>query len=466
MKFKDYKLDTKVLQSIEQLGYQEPLLVQTKVIPEILKGKDVIIKAKTGSGKSAAFLIPIINNINFEDNKPSALILTPTRELAIQIKDDAAHLGIYKKLKAIAIYGRVPFKEQIIDLSQRVHIVAGSIGRVLDMIERGHLDLSCIKYVVIDEADEMFQMGFIEKLSDILAYIKQDHLTVLCSATFNPHILDIQERYMRSDFELIEITSKKPDITETFYEVENKRKEQSLEVLLAKTKLESAIIFTNYQESVEKIHTRLCRLGISATMIHGGLDQKVRIYNLNDFSKGKYRILVATDIAARGLDIDAVSHIINFDMPTDQDIYTHRIGRSARVDAKGIAISFVTSKDMSLVETLKKEVVSFPYELTVNNNYGHLKLSKIIKKDKYADISANIYKIYLNGGKSKKIRPTNIVAAICDIDGVTSEDIGVISVQSNQSFVDILNGKGELVLAGLRKSGVKGKQLKVQKAKK
>jgi len=465
MKFRDYKLDSNLLKAINQLGYEKPLEVQEKVIPKIMDNKDVIIKAKTGSGKSAAFLIPIINNIKFEDNKASALILTPTRELAIQIKDDASHLAIYKKLKAVAIYGKVPYKQQIVDLNQRVHIVVGSIGRVLDMIERGHLDLSMIKYVVIDEADEMFKMGFIEELSEILSYIKQQHLTVLCSATFNPKVIEIQEKYMASDYELIEVVADKPNIEEVFYQVENRHKLQALEVLLANTDIDSAIIFTNHQESVDQVYTRLSRLRIPVTKIHGGLDQKIRIFNLNDFSKGKFRILVATDIAARGLDIDSVSHIINYDMPTNKDIYTHRIGRSARVSATGIAINFVASNDSKVMESLDREVLDFIYPLDVNNNFNHLQAITSLKKDKYADINSNIFKIYLNGGKSKKIRPTNIVAAICDIEGVTNDDIGVISVQSNQSYVDILNGKGQLVIDGLRLSGVKGKKLKVQKAK-
>jgi len=466
MKFKDYKLDKDLLQAINKMGYKETLEVQEKVIPHILKKKDVIIKSKTGSGKTASFLVPIMNDIDFEDNKPSALILTPTRELAIQIKEVASNLGVYKKLKTVSIYGRAPFKDQITDLKQRTHIVSGSIGRVLDMIQRGHLDLSQIKYVVIDEADEMFKMGFIEKLTEILSYIPNEHTTILCSATFNDKILEIQDNYMKLDHVFVEIESEDPKIDQKFYEVYEEDKMLYLDTILATLNIESAIVFSNYQATVDRIYNHLDRKGVAVTMIHGALDQKVRIYNLNDFSKGKFRVLVATDIAARGLDIDEVGHIINFDMPTDTDIYTHRIGRSARVDNSGVAISFVTKNDKDMLKKLDKEISEFEYSLDSKKNLSKLSKSLKTKNDKFAGIKSTVFKVYMNGGKSKKIRPTNIVAAICDIDGVTAEDIGVISVQDNQSYVDILNGKGKLVVAGLRKSGVKGKKLKIQEANK
>jgi superfamily II DNA/RNA helicase len=466
MKFKDYKLDKDLLLAINKMGYKETLEVQEKVIPNILKKKDVIIKSKTGSGKTASFLIPIMNDIEFEDNKPSALILTPTRELAIQIKEVASNLGVYKKLKTVAIYGRAPFKDQITDLKQRTHLVSGSIGRVLDMIERGHLDLSHVRYVVIDEADEMFKMGFIEKLTQILSYIPNDHTTVLCSATFNHRILEIQDNYMKLDHEFVEIESEAPKIDQKFYKVTEDEKMMYLDTILANLDVESAIVFSNLQVTVNSIFDHLARKGVAVTMIHGGLDQKDRIYNLNDFSKGEFRILVATDIAARGLDIDEVGHIINFDMPTDKDLYTHRIGRSARVDNTGVAVSFVTKNDTDLLKKLGKETTEFEFDFESRKNLNKLSSSLTNKIDKFAGIKSTVFKVYMNGGKSKKIRPTNIVAAICDIDGVLAEDIGVISVQDNQSYVDILNGKGKLVIDGLRKSGVKGKPLKIQEANK
>jgi superfamily II DNA/RNA helicase len=466
MKFKDYKLDKDLLLAINKMGYKETLEVQEKVIPNILKKKDVIIKSKTGSGKTASFLIPIMNDIEFEDNKPSALILTPTRELAIQIKEVASNLGVYKKLKTVAIYGRAPFKDQITDLKQRTHLVSGSIGRVLDMIERGHLDLSHVRYVVIDEADEMFKMGFIEKLTQILSYIPNDHTTVLCSATFNHRILEIQDNYMKLDHEFVEIESEAPKIDQKFYKVTEDEKMMYLDTILANLDVESAIVFSNLQVTVNSIFDHLARKGVAVTMIHGGLDQKDRIYNLNDFAKGEFRILVATDIAARGLDIDEVGHIINFDMPTDKDLYTHRIGRSARVDNTGVAVSFVTKNDTDLLKKLGKEISEFEFDFESRKNLNKLSSSLTNKIDKFAGIKSTVFKVYMNGGKSKKIRPTNIVAAICDIDGVVAEDIGVISVQDNQSYVDILNGKGKLVIEGLRKSGVKGKPLKIQEANK
>lgn len=463
-------LDKNIIQALHTLGYVEPLEVQEKVIPNILAGKDCIVKSRTGSGKTASFAIPIIQNLEVNEKSPQALVLTPTRELALQIQQDFNHIGTFKKVKTLPIFGKQPFKFQKEDLKQRCHVVIGTPGRVLDHLQQETLDPSKIKYVVLDEADEMLNMNFLDEVQAILKYIPKQHVTCLFSATYPDVIQRMSKKYLYKPEKIDLSQSIKPNIMEYAYHVQEENKELFLLHLLAKEKPESCMIFCKTQARVDEVYESLQNNQVSVDKIHGGMMQEERLHHMKRFKKGKVRVLVCTDVASRGIDIFKVDLIINYDMPSPVETYTHRIGRSGRVNEKGLAISFVNEYDSLRLEKLEDYLghnLKFEEENQVWQNnldaLDTLQESNRVVVDKSKDLRKGITKIYLNGGKNKKIRPGDIVGAICEIDGICAEDIGVIQVQDHQSYVDILNNKGKLVLKNLKT--IKGKTLRIQKAK-
>lgn len=473
MTFEQMNLDKNIIQALHTLGYEKPLPVQEKVIPNILSGTDCIVKSRTGSGKTASFAIPIIQNLEIDERSPQALVLTPTRELALQIQQDFDRIGTFKKIKTLPIFGKQPFKFQKEDLKQRCHVVIGTPGRVLDHLQQQTLDPSKIKYVVLDEADEMLNMNFLDEVQAILKYMPKKHVTCLFSATYPAVIQRMSKKYLYKPAKIDLTSTNKPNILEEAYHVNEEHKELFLLHLLALKKPESCMIFCKTQARVDEVYECLEKNQVSVDKIHGGMMQEERLSHMRRFKKGKVRILVCTDVASRGIDVFKVEMIINYDMPSPVETYTHRIGRSGRVDEQGLAISLVNEYDGIRKEKLeeylgynlpfKEEGEVYLSDLDVLDVLDSLKESNRVVVDKSKDLRKGITKIYLNGGKNKKIRPGDIVGAICEIDGVTVDDIGVIQVQDHQSYVDILNDKGKLVLKNLKT--IKGKTLRIQKAK-
>ena len=462
MTFEQMNLDQNIIQALHTLGYEQPLPVQEQVIPNILSGTDCIVKSRTGSGKTASFAIPIIQNIEIDERSPQALVLTPTRELALQIQQDFDRIGTFKKIKTLPIFGKQPFKFQKEDLKQRCHVVIGTPGRVLDP--------SKIKYVVLDEADEMLNMNFLDEVQAILKYMPKKHVTCLFSATYPAVIQRMSKKYLYKPAKVDLTSTNKPNILEEAYHANEEHKELFLLHLLALKKPESCMIFCKTQARVDEVYACLEKNQVSVDKIHGGMMQEERLSHMRRFKKGKVRILVCTDVASRGIDVFKVEMIINYDMPSPVETYTHRIGRSGRVDEQGLAISLVNEYDGIRKEKLEEYLgYNLPFKdegevyLSDLDILDLLKESNRVVVDKSKDLRKGITKIYLNGGKNKKIRPGDIVGAICEIDGVTVDDIGVIQVQDHQSYVDILNDKGKLVLKNLKT--IKGKTLRIQKAK-
>ena len=451
MQFKEFALHTDILKALEKLHYEQVLPIQEQVIPEILKGRDVIVRSRTGSGKTASFAIPIVQELIWEEREPQAIILTPTRELALQIKEDFDNIGAYRRIKTVAIFGKQPYKFQIQDLKQRAHVVVGTPGRILDHLERETLKTGHIRYVIIDEADEMLNMGFIESVQSIFNYFPGNKITCLFSET-----------------------TVNAAITHYAYEVKEKQKLSFLKQLLCKEQPASCIIFARTQEGVKTICDELYALDMCVDKLHGGMLQEDRIENIRDFKRGKIRILVATDVAARGIDVQDISHIINYDMPNQKETYLHRIGRTGRQRASGKAITLINEYDGERKAELE-DYLGYPLEIRERGEISNQDVTKetiepltkpfALREDKGKEVHKDTMKLYLNGGKTKKIRAGDIVGAICEIQGVSAEDIGVIQIQDNQSYVDILNGKGKQVLKTLQQSTIKGKKLKVQKAK-
>lgn len=477
-KFEKFKLSKEIMKSLDVLEYKEPTGVQEKVIPEVLFNKDLIVKSQTGTGKTGAFVIPLCEKVKWEENDPQVLILSPTRELAIQIGEDVKNIGRYKRIKGVSVYGKSPFKDQAQELKGKTHIVIGTPGRVLDHIDRGTFNTSNIKYLVIDEADEMLNMGFIRQVEGVIRRIPKKRVTMLFSATIPEEIQELCSKHLNRPVNIeVESNGVVVDrIENILFRVKGEEKLKYLRMLLAKEKPETAVIFCRTKENVDVEYDYLNSLGYSVDKIHGGMLQKDRISTMERFKKGDFRILVATDIASRGIDVEGITHVINIDVPLEKESYVHRIGRTARAGKSGKAITFVTPYEDRFLNDIE-EYIGFKIsqknlrEIALDERLLESEESVLKKKAKKKDskgknINKEITKLYFNGGKKKKIRAVDFVGTISNIDGVSAEDIGIIEIGDMGSYVEILNGKGKIVLDKLKDSTIKGKKLKVEIAKK
>ena len=474
--FRDYNLGTDILKAVDMLNFKSPTNVQSEVIPLALDEKDIVVKSQTGSGKTAAFAIPLCQMVEWEENKPQALVLTPTRELAIQVGEDFFNIGRFKRLKICPIFGKSPYRRQERELRQKAHVVVGTPGRVIDHIERGTFDTSQIKYFVIDEADEMLNMGFLEQVETIISSLPKDRMTMLFSATMPSDIQGLCDKYIKEPVYVeIESNGKAADrIVQERYSVCQNDKMELLRDITIVENPDSCIIFCNTKQKVDDVCGGLSRLDYTCDKIHGGMQQSDRLKVMNNFRQGRFRYLVATDVAARGIDIDNITHVINYDIPQDRENYVHRIGRTARAGKTGRAITFVGRGENGFLndihEYIDKEIVlkEAPQRDIVDSLRQEFeeKISKRpqIKEEKGAKLSKEIMKLHINAGKKTKMRPVDIVGTLCSIDGMTAQDIGIINVLDISTFVEILNNKGEMVFEKLQSKPIKGRLRRVSKA--
>ncbi|MDG5789838.1 DEAD/DEAH box helicase [Evansella sp. AB-P1] len=475
--FDRFNLHEEIINALQTLKYEHPTDVQEKVIPLALQKKDLVVQSQTGTGKTASFAIPICEMVNWEENKPQALILTPTRELAVQVAEEITNIGRYKRIKGTAIFGKQSFERQKLQLKQKTHVVVGTPGRVLDHIQKGTLPLEKLKYFIIDEGDEMLNMGFIDQVESIIQALPEERMTMMFSATLPYDVEALSKNYMKKPVRIEisgdEITTFNIDHSQIIL-----NEKEKIAALKNVTKVEnpnSCIIFCGTQERVDLVFTNLNRSNYPCSKIHGGMMQKERFSVMNDFKQGKIRYLVATDVAARGIHIEEVSLVINYDLPMEKERYVHRTGRTGRAGKTGKAISFVTEREKDIIASIEEYIgfsisVNFvPTEVEVNSKqgafYDKIKEKPSLKKEKGTALNTNIMKLYFNGGKKKKLRAIDFVGTITNIDGVTADDIGIITIEENTSYVDILNGKGPIVLEEMKSKTVKGKQLKVHKAR-
>ncbi len=462
--------------ALNDLEYDTPTQVQVSVIPLALQKNDLIVKAQTGSGKTAAYAIPICELIEWLENKPQALILTPTRELAVQVKEDFTHIGRFKRVKATAIYGGHQFSLEKAELKQKTHVVIGTPGRIMDHIKKGTLTLTKINYLVIDEADRMLDMGFISQVEAILKELPENRATMLFSATMPEEVMSISSNHMRNPIKIdvSEANIMTADISHSLYITEEVDKFELLTDVMIMEKPDSCIIFCNTKERVDIVSNRLKDLGYLSRKIHGGMEQGDRLSVMRHFKRGEFRYLVATDVAARGIDVDNISLVINYDIPPDEENYVHRTGRTGRAGQKGKAISFVTQTQKRYLHDIEK-LIGFEIQEMVKPSkeevsierpsfYAKMNLVPQIKKLKSDQLNKDIMKIRFNGGKKKKLRATNFVGVISNIEGVKAEDIGIIAIQDTLTYIEILNGKGPLVLEAMQHTRISGKLLKVTKA--
>ena len=361
MKFKELNIIEPILQALEKKGYVEPTPIQEETIPLLLENKDVIGIAQTGTGKTAAFVLPIIQKL-FEnkgrekDKRPYALVLAPTRELVIQISESIAHYGSFLNLRQVSIYGGVGMRPQIISLQRGTDIIIATPGRLLDIMQQGRVNLDMIEFFVLDEADRMLDMGFVRDIQRIVAKLPKQKQSLFFSATMSKEISILTKNFLRNPVR-VEVTpesSTVEKIKQSVFFVDPENKVELLIDLIKENKMDCVLVFTKTKHKADKISKVLNQNHISTDAIHGNKSQPHRERALRDFKVGKVKVLVATDIAARGIDVNNISHVINFELPNEPENYVHRIGRTARAGSEGTAYSFCSSEERNFLHDIER----------------------------------------------------------------------------------------------------------------
>jgi superfamily II DNA/RNA helicase len=361
MSFKELISDPSILQAIEESGYTVPTPIQTEAIPVILKGKDLRGSAQTGTGKTAAFLLPVLQKLVTNPAKPGkgprVLILVPTRELAMQVAKETSKYGKFlDKVKTVCIYGGAPYPIQNRDLSRPYDVLVATPGRLMDHMQRGRIPFGRLDVMILDEADRMLDMGFIEPVEFIAAATPPDRQTLMFSATFNKNVMNLSKRLLKNPVEII-ITAqheKHENIEQRLHNVDNiHHKERILQHLLSDESVKQVIVFTSTKHQADVLTDSLLEKGYDAAALHGDMNQRQRTKTIARLRKEEIRILIATDVAARGIDVLTITHVINFDLPRNAEDYVHRIGRTGRAGAKGIALSFATARERHLVRQIE-----------------------------------------------------------------------------------------------------------------
>jgi Superfamily II DNA and RNA helicases len=470
-KFKDYPLDNEIKKALSELGFKKPLEVQAEVIPMILAGKDLIVKSQTGSGKTAAFAIPICQKIDAELEKPQVLVLTPTRELTEQVKNDFAGIGKYKGLKCCALYGKQPMADQRKELKQNTpHVIVATPGRMMDHLLNKNIKLQDCKYLVIDEADEMLIMGFKEQLETIINKIPKDRVTLLFSATMPEEVNFLSEQYMihPENIEIEPEVSNINRIEQIYYAVDGLKKVDFMKKVIEREQPRKAIIFCNTQEQVDNLFEIFKKWNhVTTCAVHGGMDQQMRMEKLNAFKRGEYKILIATDVAARGLHVHGITHVINYGVPFDHENYVHRIGRTGRVDQHGIAITMVIPSEMDRFRELEKYL---GYEIPCKGGHVDRKPKaepeRRNNKERYKIENRKGQKALVQfsaGRNNSLLKASDFVSAIRSVEGLFNEDIGKIDIRDTVTNVEIFDGKEKMVIKAFKTKKIKGKLFRVKK---
>ena len=463
IKFDDLGLKESLLKAIKDMGFEEPSQIQAESIPVALEGHDIIGQAQTGTGKTAAFGCAIINNADFSGKKksPKALILAPTRELAIQVNEELVRLGKHEKLSVLPIYGGQPIDRQIRALKNGVDIVVGTPGRVLDLIRRKSLPLNDIGFLVLDEADEMLNMGFIDDLEEIVKSLKTDRQTLLFSATMPPQIKKLARNYMKEDTKHIAI--KKSSLTvskiEQFYfEIKHRDRFETLCRVLDFDEPNAAIIFCKTKKGVDEVVEKMQARGYMVEGMHGDMSQNHRLQTLRKFKEGSLDFLVATDVAARGIDVESVTHVINYDLPQDNESYVHRIGRTGRANREGVAYSLVTPKEYMMLKQIQKHTKSKIIRKAVptvdeifQNKHNSLvdvaaALLKIVfDKESSFDYTSNSIeapvmdetRLFMSVGRRDGITPKSLVNFLKETARISPKQVGDIDIKENFCFANV-----------------------------
>lgn len=471
--FARYGLSLPILEALDMLGYHHPTVIQQKVIPLVLAGKNVVARSRTGTGKTAAFAVPLCEMAVWEENSPRALVLEPSRELAVQVSRELFQIGRKKRLKVPAVFGGFPIDKQMQTLKQKSHIVVGTPGRVMDLVRRGSLQLSGIIHLVIDEADLMLDMGFLEEVGEIISLLPENRKILLFSATLEKQVQTLIDNYAADAVFVAQDQEDgpPPSIGQAVYEVTAENKYEMFKRVLMKENPDSCMIFCGTREMVNVLFQKLRRDRIFCGMIHGEMEQKERLKNVDAFGRGGFRYLIATDVAARGIDFENIGLVVNYDFPTGKETYVHRIGRTGRNGKDGRAVSLVSAQEKKMLQKVEEYTgTALPVlqELIVTQEeekafWALQRRKSAPKAGKGEALNRDIMRLSIGGGRKSKMRTADIVGTICAVDGITAEDIGVIDIRESLTYVEILNRKGPLVLERLQTKPIKGKVRKVRK---
>ena len=529
LRFEDMNISNEICRAVLDMGFEEATPIQSQAIPVILEGKDIIGQSQTGTGKTAAFGIPLLERINPEDRRLQALILCPTRELAIQVSEEFRKLLKYKdNIRVLPIYGGQPIDRQIAALRKGTQVVIGTPGRVMDHMRRRTIKAETVQMMVLDEADEMLDMGFREDIETILVKIPEEHQTLLFSATLSPEILDITKRFQKNP-EFIKIVRKEltvPNIEQYYFDVKEKTKLDALCRIIDVYDPKLAMVFCNTKKRVDDLVEMLQGRGYFAEGLHGDLKQAQRDKVMQKFRNGTIEILVATDVAARGIDVDDIDVVFNYDVPQDEEYYVHRIGRTGRAGKAGKAFTFCVGKEIyklrdimrytkTKIQQQKLPTLSDVEEMKTNiylekikgiieeghltkyihlvarlmeEDYTSIDIAAALLKDHLSDVNADdidalddinlggtelyggkgekMVRLFINAGKKSKIRAKDIVGAIANEAGIPGKTLGEIAIFDEYTFVDVPNEFVRDILHGMKHAKIKGKRVHIEIAKK
>lgn len=523
MKFNELSISQKIKDAVSNLGFEEASQIQAESIPLLLEGRDIIGQSQTGTGKTAAFGIPLLEKINTRDRHVQALILCPTRELAIQVSREIQKYATYMpEIKICPVYGGEPIPRQIMALKKGVQIVVGTPGRVMDHMRRKTLKVDNIQTIILDEADEMLNMGFREDMELILSQIQQEKQVVLFSATMPKSILDITHKYQNNP-KLVKVTSKAlttDTIKQRCYDVQEKHKFEALCRLLDVYSPKLSLVFCNTKKRVDDVSDMLQSRGYESDKIHGDIPQSTRLTVLNKFDRGAVKILVATDVAARGIDIDDIEAVFNYDVPENEEYYVHRIGRTGRAGRTGRSFTLVgrgeqrrlsdivhytkvkikkskipTSDKVNsaktdvfinkIMESIKNDnlekYVPIVDKLIAEGNTPEVLASALLKQlinfdeNKTLDLSyeqkrkntgstEGMTRFYINVGKNNKVRPSDILGAVAGELDINGSEVGSIDLFDNYTFVEIPGIYTKKAIDILNNKKIKGKKIKIEVA--
>jgi ATP-dependent RNA helicase DeaD len=466
--FSDLGLSEGLLQTLDELGYVEPTPIQARAIPELLAGHDVIGQAQTGSGKTAAFGLPMLEYIDPDSEETQAIVLTPTRELCIQVTQALrAYAEHLEKVNVVAVFGGAPIRDQQARLRSGAQIVVATVGRMMDLISRQSLVLTAARYVVLDEADEMLDLGFIEDVERILRMCPSGRQTLLFSATMPGPVAKLAERYMY-DPVTIRVTPRKltvDSVEQAYVMVEPRKKLERLEEVLRAEEPEQAIIFVRTKIGAARLGKQLGDDGLRVKALHGDLSQGQRDGVMISFKEHKTPLLVATDIAARGLDIEHVTHVINYDMPNNPEVYVHRIGRTGRVGRTGRAITFVTSKQEGELKEIERVVKAHIGEWEPPEERLEHAPTPRHHEGPPPEAANGSVKLFVNRGKSGGISEEDLSWALREGAVLPEDAIHSIRVLDRFSFVEVAADQAERAVEYLDGTKLKGKQIRMEIAR-
>jgi ATP-dependent RNA helicase DeaD len=449
--FADLGLSEPLLDALKHLGYEKPTPIQEQTIPALLQGRDIIGQAQTGTGKTAAFGLPLLQYIDTGQNEVQALVVTPTRELCIQVTQALRAYGERKGVKVVACFGGAPIRTQSAQIKEGAHVVVGTPGRLMDLISRHVLFLSDARYVVLDEADEMLDLGFIEDIEFILGRSPTGRQTALFSATMEGQVRALAENFMY-DPEVIKVAAPTltVDTVEQFYAVVDEReKADTLARIVREERPDQAIIFTRTKIGADRLGRTLGDRGVRVKVLHGDMSQGQRDGVMLAFKGERERLLVATDVAARGLDISGVTHVFNYDAPNSPDIYVHRIGRTGRVGRSGRAITLVTPKQRKEIDAIERHART---TLTEWSPDAHPKSEppRPPRHTKPRNGSGPRVKLIIGAGRADDLEPKDVVEAIVDQTHLENDDIRNVRVLERFSLVEVPEARAGDVAKNLK----------------